>query len=182
MKVIARKMMYADGTNSAAGFVSPGNGVAVVRSMWYTSPGAGTLKFYPANAMTRAAAAVAASATLTIDTDSNGYVGGAVLTTSDWVLVADDSGTGWQARSISAVGTVASEVVSLTLNTTITCADANPVYVVRDADIVTLTTADETVQGVEYVFNGIGTNPFYAVLAATGACRLSLAIDYEKVP
>lgn len=182
MNVVKRGMAYDDGTNSAAVTIGPENGAIVARSVWYTSPGAGTLKIYRAKPAhdTEANAAVSASTTLVIDTDANGYVGGSVVTTNDYVLVFDSSGNGPQLRSISNVGAVSSSTVTLTLGAALTCAADDKVYIVRQADIVTLVTANETAKDLQQVFNGYRNSPVHALLEATGTCRLSVAYDVEE--
>lgn len=180
-RVIRVKTFQADGENTAPLFVPPENGQFRAASMWYTSPGAGTIKAYPARSKIRANADVAASLTLVVDTDSAGKVDGAVLTDSDWVLVNDSSGTGWQARSISAVAAVSSGTVSLTLNASIICAEDDMIHIVRAADIKTVTVAAETEKQVENAFSGIGLGALYIILAATGTCQLTIDAEYEAL-
>jgi hypothetical protein len=182
MDVIHRDIAHATGTDSATAFVEPGNGISVARNLWFDSPAAGTLVANRAKQETTANAAVSNSDSLDIDTDSAGKVGGAVLTTNDYVIVQNSSGTGdiWYLQSISNVGAVSGSVVTLTLGGNIYCAASDAVFVVRAADIVTMTTADETVNNLQYAFNGYEGMPIGVVLTATGECRVSVAVDYEK--
>jgi len=180
MNVIDRGMEYATGTDTCSLTVAEYLGQIVARQLWYTSPAAGTITVYRPKQKTTANAAVAASTALTIDTTALGYVGGAVLTTNDYVLVFDSGGSGgWQLSAISVVGTVSSSTVALTLGTAITCAASDTIYVVRAADIVTLVTANETTTQ-EYAFNSYRKYPVHAVLAATGTCRISVSYDVEQ--
>jgi len=174
-----RGMKYGTGTNTASLTIPEGHGQVVCESLWYTSPGAGTLVIYRVKQKATANAAVAADTALVIDTDSAGKVGGAVLTTSDYVLVFDSGGTGgWQLSAVSAVAAVSSSTVSLTLGTAITCAAGDSVFVCRAADIVTMVTATETQKDIRNAFNGFRAMPVHAVLAATGTCQFSAAYAY----
>jgi hypothetical protein len=148
--------------------------------MWYTSPAIGTLKVYRASQKTKANAAVAASATLIVKTDAAGKVAGAVITTNDYVLVHDGSGS-YQLRGINTVGTVSSETVELTLASAITCSALERVYIVRAADIATLATAAETQKDLRYVFNTFPGFPASVLLEATGTCRMSVSYDTEAL-
>lgn len=178
--VVERGQVYGTGTNTAGVVIPTGNGQIVANSVWYTSPAAGTLVIYRAKQSCVANAAVSASATLVIKTDSAGKVGGAVLTTNDYVIVEGSNGSGWQFRTISNVASVSASTVSLTLGSTITCAANDTIYVVRAADLVSLTTANETVRDARYIFNGYKGMPVYALLSATGTCHLSVAYDVER--
>lgn len=157
-----RGMFSGSGTSAAAtSFVGPEAGVTVCTSMSWTNDAAGTLKFYRAKQKTTANAACSASTTLVIDTDSAGKVGGAVLTTNDFVLIEDSSGTGWQKRTLASVGAVSSSTVSLTLGATATCADGDRIWIVRAADVPTITLAAATVQDMGPLWNSYPNMPVY---------------------
>jgi hypothetical protein len=162
----------ASGSDTATAVIDPKNGTVKVRTLNYTSPAAGTLKAYRGRFNATANAAVSASATLVIDTDSAGKVGGAVLTTNDYVLV-ESAANGWQLRSISNVGAVSSSTVSLTLGSAITCAADDRVWVIRAADIASITTGTETVNGLYDAFVSYSGGPLALQLAATGTCTLT---------
>ena len=180
MKIIKRDMFYATGSGSAAVFLPQDNGQIVCRSMWYTSAAAGTLKFYRARQSATANAAVSASTTLVVKTTVLGYVGGAVLTTNDFVLV-ESSANGWQYRTIATVAGVSSSTVSLILGSAITCAAGETIHIVRAADVVSATTGTETQRDLRYVFNGFLNRPVYVLLTAAGTDLLSIAVDYERL-
>ena len=179
MRIVKRDSFFASGDATAEMFVPQHNGQIVCRCMWYTAPDAGTIVIYRASQTVTANAAVAASATLVVDTTALGYVGGAVLTTNDFLLV-ESSASGWQYRSIGTVGTVSSSTVSLILGATISCAAKENIHIVRAADVVTLDVAAATVKDLRYVWNGIPNEPVYLLMTATGENRLSCAIDYEE--
>ena len=152
--------MGAGTTNSAVAVIRPKSGVIACDSLSYTDDDAGLLKFYLPKFLTTANAAVAASTTLVVVTDASGYIAdNAVLTTNDYALVEDSSGTGWQLRSIAAVGAVSSSTVSLTLGATITCASGDTIYIVRAADIHSITTAAETRVNLLNLFFGYENMP-----------------------
>ncbi len=157
-------MFRASGTTGACiAVVGPEPGQIVAESVSYTCDAAGTLKFYRARQKTTAAAACSAATGLKISTDAAGKVGGAVLTTSDYVIIGDSSGTGFQVRSLSvvaAVGTGANaSTVQLTLGATATCAAGDFIYIVRAADIHSLTTAQETKTNLLNLFNSYRRMP-----------------------
>lgn len=180
MKVIRELSRSNSGSNSATVTIPPQDGVIVGRKINFTSPAAGTLTIYCAQSTATANAAVAADTTLVIDTDSNGYVDGAVLTTNDYVLVFHPTTGAATLSAISAVGAVSSSTVSLTLGTAITCSADDKIFIVRAAGIATHTTADET-QDYEYFYAGIAPKmPVHLVLAATGTCRLSTFVQVKE--
>jgi len=180
-KLDISRTFYAEGTNTAAFFVPQSNGWSRAESLWYTSPAAGTLEIFRARSKTTAYAAAAASQTLVIDTDASGYVGGAVLTTDDFVLVSDTTGTGFQySAAITNVAAVSSNTVTLTLTNTVTCAAGDTIFVVRVADVVSLTTANETAQNLAHVFSSYLQMPLYVLLSATGACQISAEMEFMK--
>jgi hypothetical protein len=172
--------MYAEGTNTAGGVIAQGNGQINARSLWFTSPDVGTLVIYRAKQTCLANAAVSASTTLVVKTDSAGAVGGAVLTTNDFVIVASATSASYQFRTISNVGAVSSGTVSLTLGSAITCSANDTVFVCRAADVVSLTTAAETQKNLLDVFNGFVNMPLYVLLSATGTCKVAVAYDIEE--
>jgi len=179
-----RGMFRGSGTTaSAKAYVGPEGGQIHCDSLSYTDDDAGLLKFYLAKQKTSANAACSASATLVIDTDSAGKVGGAVLTTNDYVLVADSSGTGWQLRSISNVAAVPSSTVSLTLGTAATCAADDLIYVVRAADIHSITTAAETKTNLLNLFSSYEMMPVAVELTSnsTGSHFFSGTYHVERV-
>jgi len=181
LKVVNRGSFYATGSGSATAIIGASGGLIRCTNLSLFSDAVGTLKFYLANERTTANAAVAASATLVIDTDASGYVGGAVLTTNDYVIVADSSGTGYQLRSISAVAAVSSSTVSLTLGATITCAEGDVIYVVRAANIISrATTNDESTTDAKDQFNGFSDYPVAVVVTATGTDTVSGTYDVER--
>jgi len=181
LKVVDRGSFYATGSGSATAIIGAAGGLIHCTNLSLFSDAVGTLKFYLASQRTTANAAVAASATLVIDTDTLGYVGGAVLTTNDFVIVADSSGTGYQQRSISVVGAVSSNTVELTLGATMTCAAGDVVYVVRAANIISrATTNDEATTDAKDQFNGFRDFPVSVVVTATGTDTLSGTYDVER--
>jgi hypothetical protein len=178
MKVIARGMAYGAGSGTAALTIPRGNGMVVARQLYYDCPATGTLVFYRPRYETTAHAAVSATTTLVIHTDASGHIGGAVLTTSDYVLVSSTTSDGYQLSSISSVAAVSSSTVSLGLGSSITCAILNPIYIIRAADICTVVTGDETTR-VEMAFNGIDMMPVHVLQTATGNNKISVAYDIE---
>jgi len=181
MKVINELSRSNSGTNSATVTIPPQDGLVVGRQVTFTSPGAGTLTIYCAQSQVIANAAVSAGTTLVIDTDSNGYVDGAVLTTNDYVLVFHPTTGAATLSAISVVGSVSSSTVSLTLGTAITCSEDDKIYVVRAAGIETHTVAAETVRGLDYFYAGMAPKmPVHMVLAATGTCRLSTFVQVKE--
>ena len=181
MKIIDRGMEYDSGSGTAEVMIKSHNGMVVCRNLWYTSADAGTIGIYRARQKTTANAADSASVTLVINTDVLGYVGGSVLVAGDFVIVADSSGTGWQRREIDSGGVagVSDSTVSLTLTAAATCSADDVIFIVRTADIVSLTTAAETVRNEPYVFNGYRNMPVAVLLTATGADKLSIAYNIE---
>ena len=154
---MAKKFMFRCSGTTATGVITvldKCNGQIVCESLSYTGDAAGLLKFYRARNKSTANAACAASTTLKINTDAAGKVGGAVLTTSDFILVNDSAGAGWQLRTIGAVGVVSSRVVTLTLGATATCASGDVLYVVRAADVHSVTIGNETKNNLLNMFNG----------------------------
>lgn len=181
MRVVKTMSFGVSGTNTATTFLGPENGQLICRHLSFTSPGAGTLVVYPASQRTTANAACAASATLVIDTDASGYVGGAVLTTNDLVIIADSSGTGMQLRTISNVAGVSSSTVTLTLGATATCSEDDVIFVVRAANVLTYTVADETVRGLDGAFSGFKNGePVALLMTATGTCRMCGLVDVYR--
>lgn len=179
MKIVDRNMAFGTGSGSASLTLPPRNGISTARHLWYTSAAAGTIKLYRAKQKTTAHAAVSASTALTIHTDEAGKVNGAVLTTSDYVLVCSSNSTVWQLQSISAVAAVSSSTVALTLGGNVTCAALDAIYIVRAADIVTLTTGTETAKA-EYVFNSYRQMPVHVLLTAAGTDYISVSVDVEE--
>lgn len=177
-EVIDRGMAANSGATSISLTLGPAVGFIVARSMWFDSPAAGTITVYRPRQKAIANAAVSGSATLVVKTDASGYIGGAVLTTSDLVLVCSSTGTTWTLQTISNVAAVSSSTVTLTLGGTITCAALDTIYIIRAADVVTFVTADET-KTVEYAFNGYDGMPVHLVMAATGTNTISVAYDVE---
>lgn len=177
-----RGTFFASGTaGTVYAYVGPVTGRAVCDSLAYDCDAAGTLKFYLARQKTTANAACSASATLVIDTDAAGKVGGAVLTTSDYVLIEDSSGTGWQLRSISAVAAVSSSTVSLTLGATATCAASDGIWIVRAANILSIVTADETQNKLEDLFSSFPGFPVcVALTGSTGSKTVSGTYHEEE--
>lgn len=155
-----KKGMFRASGTAATGVLTvvKENGQVVCKSLSYTDDAAGLLKFYRASQKTTANAACSSSTTLKINTDASGYVNGAVLTTSDYVIVDNGSGS-WQVRSIGTVGAVASSVVTLTLGSAATVASGATVYVVRAAEIHSVTTANETRVNLLDMFNSFRDYP-----------------------
>jgi hypothetical protein len=60
-------------------------------------------------------AAVSAATTLVVKTDASGYIGGAVISTSDMILVFNTTTKAWVYSTISSVAAVSSSTVSLGL-------------------------------------------------------------------
>jgi len=181
LKTVNRGSFYATGSGSAEAIIGAAGGLIHCTNLSLFSDAVGTLKFYLASQRTTANAAVAASATLTIDTNPLGYVGGAVLTASDYVIVADSSGTGYQLRSVSVVGAVSGSVVELTLGAVMTCAAGDVVFVVRAANIISrATTADEATTDAKDQFNGFSDMPCAVLVTATGTDEVSGTFDVER--
>jgi hypothetical protein len=170
---MAKKFMFRAAGTAASGtvaFLDKCNGQIVCDSLSYTGDAAGLLKFYRARQKNTANAACAASTTLKINTDAAGKVGGAVLTTSDFILVNDSAGAGWQLRTIGAVGAVSSSVVTLTLGAAATCASGDVLYVVRAADVHSVTIAAESKSNLLNMFNGyIGYPVAVEITGSTGS-------------
>ena len=167
---MAKKLMFRASGTTAAGTISvlgDCNGQIVCESLSYTGDAAGLLKFYRARNKNTANAACASSTTLKINTDAAGKVGGALLTTSDFILVNDSAGAGWQLRTIGAVGTVSSGVVTLTLGAAATCASGDQLFVVRAADVHSVTIAAESKTNLLNMFNGYRGYP--VVVEITGS-------------
>jgi hypothetical protein len=171
---------YGTGSGTAAVLIPPGNGLIVGRRGWYTSAAAGTLVVYPARFAMVANAAVSAATTLVVKTDASGYIGGAVISTSDMILVFNTTTKAWVYSTISSVAAVSSSTVSLGLGSAISITAGGTVYLVRAADIVTLTTGTETVKDLDYWFTGVQAGmPVYLLLTATGTDLLSTVYEYQ---
>ena len=179
-----RKYMFRAAGTAATGTVAvldQINGQILCDSLSYTGDASGLLKFYRARNKGTANAACAGSATLKINTDAAGKVGGAVLTTSDFILVNDTAGAGWQLRSISVVGAVSSSVVTLTLGAVATCASGDMLYVVRAADVHSVTIGAETKLNLMNMFNGIPRYPVAVeITGSTGSKFFSGTYTVEQ--
>jgi hypothetical protein len=181
-------MQYASGTNSAAVVIPPCNGHIVGRRSWYTSPGAGTIVLNRARSWLKANAAVSAGTTLVAKTDAAGKIDGAVFTTSDYLLVQNPTTLAWVLSLISSVAAVTvvdatknMGTVSLTIGTAVTCSADQPIYLVRSADIVSLTTGTETIRDLDNWFTSAAPErPIHVILSATGTCKLSVTYDVER--
>jgi len=177
MRVIKKGTFYGTGSGSAAATIPQQSGQIVCRRLGYTSAAAGTLDFYLARARSKANAAVSADTTLVVKTDSNGYFPGesTVMTTNDYVLVSNSTagGTVFTLSAISAVAAVSSSTVSLTLATAVTCLANDPVFLIRAADIISTTTAEETVRDEYDAFAGYRQMPVHILLTATGTDKVS---------
>ena len=181
---MAKKFMFRCAGTAASGVMTvldKCNGQIVCESLSYTGDAAGLLKFYRARNKGTANAACAGSATLKINTDAAGKVGGAVLTTSDFILVNDSAGAGWQLRTIGAVGAVSSGVVTLTLGAVATCASGDMLYVVRAADVHSVTIGAETKNNLLNMFNGYLNYPVAVeITGSTGSKFCSGTYQIEQ--
>lgn len=176
-------MFRASGTTATGvvAFVGPENGQIVCDSLSYTGDAAGLLKFYRAKQRTTMNAACATSTALKINTDAAGKVGGAVLTSSDVVVIADSSGTGLQIRTISSVAAVSSSTVTLTLGATAVAAAGDRVYVVRLADIHSITIGAETKVNLLNLFNSYLNMPVVVeITGSTGSKFFSGTYQVEQ--
>jgi len=181
LKVVHRGSFHATGSGSATAIIGAAAGLIRCTNLSLFSDAVGTLKFYLANAVTTSGAALAAGTGLSINTDSEGKVAGAVLTTNDYVIIADSSGTGYQLRSISNVADVSDDKVTLTLGASATCASGDEVFVVRAADIISrATTDDEATTDAKDQFNGYFKMPVAVVVTATGTDEVSGTYDVER--
>jgi hypothetical protein len=180
-----RKNMFRASGTAATGTVAVldmFNGQIVCDSLSYTGDAAGLLKFYRARNKGTANAACSANTTLKINTDAAGKVGGAVLTTSDYILVRDSASAGWQLRSISNVGAVSSSVVTLTLGAAATCASGDVLFVVRAADIHSVTIGAETKLNLLNMFNGFPNYPVAVeITGSTGSKFFSGTYTVQQV-
>lgn len=174
MRALNFGTFYGAGTNTASATIpAQSSGLVRVMRIGWDSPGAGTLVIYRARELAKANAAVSADTTLVVKTDASGYVGGAVLTTNDYVLVSNPTTGAYVLSQISAVAAVSSSTVSLTLGTAITCSANQTIWIIRAADILTLTTAAESVRDLYDFVIGYQGYPIHFVLAATGTCRVN---------
>lgn len=176
-------MFRASGTTATGvmAFVGPENGQIVCDSLSYTGDAAGLLKFYRAKQKTTANAACATSTALKLNTDVAGKLAGAVLTTSDVLIIADSSGTGLQLRTISAVAAVSSGTVTVTLSATAVAAAGDRVYVVRLADIHSITIAAETKVNLLNLFNSFSGMPVVVeITGSTGSKFFSGTYNVEQ--
>ena len=175
-------------SNLALAILSGQRGVIDILNLNFFSDAVGTLKFYLASLKESANAAVAADTALTIDTDTDGFVGdNAVVTTNDKVIVLDStapSGQGLQLRGISAVAAVSSSTVLLTLDANITCKVDDVVYIVRSADIVSrATTDDERTTDAKDQASSKDGFPIAIEVSATGTNELSgkvRVVDFSR--
>lgn len=168
-------------TDRALAVIPPQNGVVQLSNVNFFADAVGTYKILRPRHRTTANAAVTADTALPIVTDSNGYVGGKVISTSDFVLVADTSGTGWQLIAISAVGAVASSVVELTLASNVEVASGDYIYIVRAEDILSrATTADENRVDAKDQGTSFDNMPIAVEIAATGSNTLSGTYDVVR--
>jgi hypothetical protein len=187
-EVVDRGQKYATGTNTAAVVIPPTNGNIVGRRSWYTSPDAGTIVLNRARSKMLANAAVSGSTALVIKTDVAGKVDGAVVSTSDYVLVQNPTTGAWVLSTVTNVAAVTvvstpnnTGTVALTLGTAVTCSAEGPVYLVRSADIVSLTTAAETLKDLDFWFASVASErPIHVILSATGTCKLAVCWDVER--
>ena len=175
MRGIRRNMFADSDTNSASATLDCGNGQVVGRTLSYTSPGAGTLNVYRPKQKTTANAACTNSTALTVKTDAAGKIGGAVITTNDYVLVCNTNASGnlFYLQTISNVASVSSGTVALTLGGNVYAAANDRVYIVRAADIPSFTVGAETKVELHDMFVGYPNMPVHLVLAATGTCLIS---------
>ena len=178
MKLLNKDMFSVTGTNTASVTIPSDHRIICTRLGW-DSPGAGTLVLYRASYRTKANAAVSNSTTLVIDTDASGTCEGYTITTNDYVLVSNDSGTGtaWYLQSVSTVGAVSSSTRSLVLGGAIYCSADAAVYIVPAAQITTWTTAAESVRNIQDAFCSFKAYPVHLLLTATGTCRFNGSID-----
>lgn len=182
MRILEKGMFFATGTDSASYTIPETIGQAICSRLGWDSPGAGTLVIYRAGYRTKASAAVSNSTSLVIVATS-GTVEGYTPTTSDYVLVFNSSGTGtkWYLQSISDAGSGTGATKTLTLGGAIYCSANDAVYIVSnsDGDIITLTTASESVRDLYDAFCSRRCKPVHLVLAATGTCRFQGLYNVE---
>lgn len=144
---MVKSFMGTASTDKALAIIPPQEGITELVNVNFFADAIGTYKKYPASVQTSASAACAASTTLVLVCASDGTFNGHTLTTSDYVIIADSSGTGLQLRTVSNAGTHSGTALtlSITLGATATCAAGDKVYIVKAADITSrATTADET--------------------------------------
>jgi len=178
-----RGMFRASGSTATGvvAFAGPEAGQIVCDSLSYTGDAAGVLKFYRAKQRITAAAACTGSATLSINTDAAGKVGGAVVTTSDYVIIESSTSAGTQLRSVGTVGAVSSGKVALTLGAVATCASGDVVYLVRAADIHSITVAAESKTNLLHLFNSYKRFPVaIEITGSTGAKLVSGTYTVEN--
>lgn len=154
----------------------------ICKSLSYTCDATGTLKFYLAREATICALALANGTGLKINTDAAGKVGGALITTSDIVLVMHSGASGAQLRTVSSVAAVSSGTVTLTLGANATAALGDKIYIVRAADIHTIVTAAETKTDLGALFCSYPRMPVAVELAgSTGAKHFSALYEVEDI-
>ena len=169
-------------SNLATVTIAPQDGLTELTNVNFFSDAVGTYKIYRPRHQTTANAAVAASATLVIDTDTEGKVGGSVIGATDYILVADTSGTGWQLVDVSSVAAVSSSTVSLTLGSSITCSADDGIYIVRVADILSrATTDDERVIDAKDQAVSFDRMPMVLQIAATGTNELTATFEVFRL-
>ena len=180
LQVIDEGQVFATGEDTCTAYIAPKAGMISNKMIWFDSIAAGTITIDRATQVTTANVAEVAGTALTIDTPSgDGTVGGAVLTTSDFVLVHDSAaaGSGWQRSAITTVP-AGTTTVALTTTSNVTLSAGDPVYIVRAANIVSVVTADETIRE-ENAFVGYRQMPVALTLAATGTCKISCVYEVK---
>jgi len=181
---MAKKFMFRASGTTATGVLTvldKCSGQIICDSLSYTGDAAGLLKFYRSRNKGTANAACANSTTLKINTDAAGKVGGAVLTTSDFILVNDSAGAGWQLRTISAVAAVSSGAVTLTLGAAATCASGDVLYVIRAADVHSVTIGNESKSNLLNMFSGYPNYPVAVeITGSTGSKFFSGTYTVEQ--
>jgi len=176
MKIKAfRTYAGAVGTDIATAIVRPEEGVFHCKQLAFFSDAIGTFKVHIGSVSDLVNAAVAASTTCVINTNSAGDVKGYTPTTSDGIIIESDSG-GYLFRQISAVASVSSATVSLTLDAAVTCSANDTFWIVKAADILSrTTTADERVTELRDSFSSNHRAPVAVEVSATGVNELSLS-------
>lgn len=134
---------------------------------------------------TEAAAAVAASTTVTVICASSNTVSGFTPTTSDFLLVRDTGSNGYQLRQISGISSYNSttKVQTYVVASNVTCADESPVYVVDASNdvVIPLTTSSASIP-YAWLFTGYASSPVtLKMVAGSGpATVISGTYDVER--
>lgn len=163
-------------SNLALAILAAADGRTDILNLNFFADAIGTLKFYRPSIKTTAAADLSSGTALDIDTDASGFIDdGAVVTTNDFVIIADSAvgGSGHQLRAISNVGAVSSNVVRLTVASSDVQED-DIVYIVRIANVVSRATGvDEIVVDAKDQATSFPNFPLAIEVAATGTNELS---------